>query len=117
MSILPERSLPTRMFRGTLLIVPKKFTLSTIPEFPVVSHASFEDTAAIVCQLFPLLYQKDFVSMSYTSNPFVCGINCRCEVVIRGINKPFVVDLISTIAFGLAFDPSVLIARFCANKF
>jgi hypothetical protein len=32
--------------------------------------------------------------------------------VMRGINNPLVEDLISTMALGSAFDPSVLIATF-----
>jgi hypothetical protein len=38
------------------------------------------------------------------------AIAVLCTVVIRGINNPDVVDLMSSIALGSGADPSVLIA-------
>ena len=68
----------------------------------------------MLCHDVPLLYQKDLVSVSYTIKPIVCGMSNLDAVLILGMRNPLVVDLISTIALGSAFDPSVLMARFCA---
>jgi hypothetical protein len=39
----------------------------------------------------------------------------RCVVVMRGINKPLVVDAISNMALAFGADPSRLIATQCAK--
>src|SRR5438874_11923159 len=103
------------MFNRALSIVPRKFTASSVPALPVVIHASLKArAAAIFCQPVPVLYQKEFVVVSYTSNPLVLGMRRREPVLMRGMSNPLSADLISTIAFGFAFDPSVLMATFCA---
>src|ERR1700752_5070432 len=101
------------MLNGTKSCVPIKFTPSIVPKLPLSNHASAVANATFIfCQDSPVLYQKDFVVTSYTINPVVCGILILCAVVILGINNPLLEDLISTIAFGFAFVPSVLIATF-----
>src|SRR6266700_6525557 len=110
----PDSWLFTRMLSGTLSVVPRKLTLSTVPLLPASSQASPAASVlvAILSQVVPVLYQNELLVVSYTSKPFVLGIDCRAVASIRGMSNPLLPDLISRIALGFASEPSALTARF-----
>src|SRR5687767_9831372 len=111
----PDAWLLTRMLNGTLSVVPRKLVPSTVPAFPVSSHAPealMLEEEAILSHCLPVLYQNELVLISYTSNPCVGTMRCRASAVIRGMSNPLSGELISSIAWGFAFDPSALMATF-----
>src|SRR4051812_14090235 len=118
--MLPEGWLLTRMFSGTLSVVPRKLILSLVPLLPVRRQAESAAAKVAAGEMFfhwiPVLYQKELVVVSYTSRPLVWGIALRATESIRGISIPLLPDFTSRIALGLGREPSVLMATLCASE-
>ena len=99
-STYPERTLFTLMINGFVLSVPMKFVAESIPLFPVKLHPL---EATMVCQLgiaaVPIFIINWFFAVSKTSNPFAgFTIVITAAEFIRGIRRPFVPLLISSMA-------------------
>src|SRR5215213_3614903 len=97
----PDCWLFTLMFSMALSVVPRKFVLS-VPALPVTSHAPVAASASAVLGVIffhdcPVLYQNEFVLISYTNSPCVLAIFILASLLMRGISNPLLNDLMSRI--------------------
>jgi hypothetical protein len=98
---------------GSIPLLPETNQLALVDRTGAVD--TVVDT--IFCHSVPVLKKNDPTVESYTNNPFVFGIASRPVVLTRGIRIPLLKDFISSIALGLAVEPSSLIATFWAKLF